>query len=62
MPDLLSIKEAAETLGLTTAAIRQAIKRRTLHGTAKVNQVTWLIDRAEVERYGREVARKERAK
>jgi Helix-turn-helix domain len=56
-PDLFTVAEAAEELGLSPHSIRYAIMRGTL-GVVELDKRTNLIPRAEIERYRRDHLRK----
>src|SRR5262249_36637669 len=52
-PDMLTVDEAAEQLGLSPVTIRRAVMNRTIT-VVPLNGRTYLISRDEVERYRRE--------
>jgi excisionase family DNA binding protein len=56
-PDLFTVAEAAEELGLSPHSIRYAIMRGTL-GVVELDKRTNLIPRDEIERYRRDHLRK----
>jgi hypothetical protein len=51
--DLVSVAQAAEELGLTTSAVRNAIAYGSLRAT-RIDKRTNMIERGELERYRRE--------
>ena len=51
--DLVTVREAAEILGVPVATLRRAIKEGQLPGIAMGGGM-WVVDLAEVERFGRE--------
>jgi hypothetical protein len=56
-PDLFTVAEAAEELGLSPHSVRYAIMRGTL-GVVELDKRTNLIARDEIERYRREHLRR----
>ena len=56
-PDLFTVAEAAEELGLSPHSVRYAIMRGTL-GVVELDKRTNLIPRDEIERYRRDHLRK----
>jgi hypothetical protein len=56
-PDLFTVAEAAEELGLSPHSVRYAIMRGTL-GVVELDKRTNLIPRHEIERYRRDHLRK----
>ena len=52
-PEMLTVKRAAEDLGLSPVSIRRAVMRGTLE-VVPLDGRTYLVSREEVERYRRE--------